>query len=168
MKYTYLETMKQAAAEQMKILTAGLTGWDLRDALSESAKKVADSIVNGLTDEEVAQSFAKLTQEHEEHRWEHVEKYPCPFDGYTLNNKNGHRNYTIERKDRVVKERGRIVDIIDESTTLSYDFTNGSPIAVYTRTAYKWSEDANALTAAMKKALWKQAFKLCFKKINEE
>ena len=164
MKYTYLETMKKATAEQMEIITAGLTGWDLRDALSESAKKVADSIVNGLTDEEIAQSFAKLTQEHEEQRWEHVKKYPCPFDEYTLNDKNGHRNYVIERKERIFKEQGQIVDIINESTTLRYDFTNGSPIAVYTRAAYKWIENANALTAAMKTALWKQAFKLCFKK----
>lgn len=163
MKYTYLEAMKKAAAEQMAVLTAGLTGWDLRDALSESAKKVADSIVNGLTDEEVATSFAKLTQEREEHRWEDVEKYPCPFDGYTLNDKNGHRNYTIERKDKVIEKRGQIVDIIYDSTILRYDFVNGAPIAVYTRTAYKWSKDTSDITTAMKKALWKQAYKLAKK-----
>lgn len=161
MNYTYLETMKKATAEQMTVITAGLTGWDLRDALSESAKKVADSIVNGLTDEEVAESFARLTQEHEEHRWEDAEKYPCPFDGYTASNKKGIRTYTVERKEELVKKGKHIVDIINASLTLRYDFENGSPVEVYTEKA--WSKDASDLTAAMKTALWKQAYKLAAK-----
>lgn len=161
MKYTYLETMKQAATEQMTVLTAGLTGWDLRDALSESAKTVADSIVNGLSDEEIAQSFAKLTQEHEEHRWEDVEKFPSPFSEYTASNKKGIRSYTVERKEELVKKGKHIVDIINVSLTLRYDFANGSPVEVCTEKA--WSKDTSDLTAAMKTALWKQAYKLAVK-----
>lgn len=170
MKYPYLETTKKAVAEQMASLTDGLTGWDLRDAISGSAKKAADSIVNGMTDEDIAKNFAKLAQEYEKHRINYAEDwyengvdYPSPFDGISYG-ENDSIKYCIERKEHLEKDRrGRILNILDFSTILRYDLTSGSPIEVckgFGRANYKWSEDATDLTEAMKTALWKNAYRL--------
>jgi hypothetical protein len=158
MKYNFLETMKQATRAQMNVLTDGYTKEELRDVVSNFAKKVADQEVESLTNEAVAESFQKLVEEHEDNRWESYEIYPCPFDGYTTSNRLGIRIYTVEHKKDIVKNGQCGFELVNKSIELRYDFKNGKPIEVWKNRT--WSKDESDLTNAMKKALWNQLFLL--------
>jgi len=158
MKYTFLETMKQATKAQMNVLVDGYTKEELQDVVTNFAKKVADQIVEGLTNEAVAESFQKLVEEQEDNRWEDYEIYPCPFDEYTTSNKLGVRIYTVEYKKDIVKNGQCGFELVNRSVDLRYDFKNGKPLEVWKNRT--WSKDESDLTNAMKKALWKQAFLL--------
>jgi hypothetical protein len=158
MKYDFLETMKQATKAQMNVLTDGYTKEELRGVVSNFAKKVADQAVESLTNEAVAESFQKLVKEQEDNRWESREIYPCPFDGYTTSNKLGNRIYTIDYN-VVMADNGECgLERINKSLDLRYDFKNGNAIEVWKNR--RWITDADDVTNAMKRALWKQAFLL--------